>query len=239
MKILFVFLVALFVLAVLTVLHLGLKRLVNLYPRWNFITNNLAAIGFIIWLGFIFGAIDYLFSDKFYFQYLVLAIIFIVAGFLSWFLFSDIIAGIIFKTKHNFKKGSHISAGEFSGQIYSQNITYLKLKTEDGRVLRVPYSRINSAVISEMTHAESLKEHSIHLEISNKTSKPKAETLIRETIFNSPWSNLNEEPSIKLIKENENNYVFELMLFSTNLKHMKFIESALEKIPSVKVISKL
>jgi small-conductance mechanosensitive channel len=239
MKYIVVFLVALLVLVAMLLLRLGMKRLVNLYPRLNLRTNFLVSIEFIVWLVYIFWAVNHLFSEKFYFHYLVFAIIFIVFGFLSWFLFSDIIAGIVFKTKHNFKKGSHISAGEYSGQITSQRLTYLKLKTEDGQVMRVPYSRINHAVISEMTHTEALKEHSINLEISNETSKTKAETLIRDAILNSPWSNLNEEPSIKFLAENKKSYVFELMLFSTNLKHMKFIESALEKIPSAKVISKL
>jgi hypothetical protein len=70
-------------------------------------------------------------------------------------------------------------------------------------------------------------------------NKSEAEALIRNTILNSPWSNLNEELSIKFLTEKEKSFVFELMLFSTSLKNMKFIEMALENIPSVKVISKL
>lgn len=239
MKFLVVFLVALLVFATMLLLRLGLKRLRSLYPRWNLRINILESFEFLIWLVFIFWAVDQLFSEKFYFHYLVFAIIFVVVGFLSWFLFSDIIAGIVFKTKHNFKTGSHISTGELSGQITSQRLTYIKLKTEDGRVLRVPFSKLNHAVISEMTHTEALKEHSINLEISNEMSKANAETIIRDAILNSPWSNLNEEPSIKFMAETEKSYVFELMLFSTSLKHMKFIETSLEKIQTAKVISKL
>jgi len=237
MKFLVVFLVALLVLVIVTITHLGLKRMSSLYPRWKYRTNFLAIIGFIIWLGYIFWAIDYLFRDKFYFHYLVFAVIFIVVGFLSWFLFSDIFAGIVFKLKHNLKTGTHISAGEFTGKITSQQLAYIKLKTEDGRVLRIPYSKINHAVISEMTHTEALREHTISLEISNKLSKTEAENKIRNAILNTPWSNLNEEPSIKFLAENENSFTFELMLFSTNLKHMKYIEMALENIPTAKVIS--
>lgn len=237
MKFLVVILVALLVLTILVFLRIGLKRLKSFYPMWNIRINLLSAFEFIVWVSFIFWAISHLFRGQFYFHYLVFALIFIIVGFLSWFLFSDIIAGIVFKTKHNFRKGSHISAGDFSGKINSQRLTHIILKTEDGRVLRVPYSKINHAVISEMTHTEALKEHAIKLEISNELNKTKAENLIRGAILNSPWSNLNEEPSIKFLKENEKSYVFELMLFSTSIKHMKFIETALEKIPTAKVIS--
>jgi small-conductance mechanosensitive channel len=236
MKFVIVFLVGLLVLAFTMLISLMMKRLVIIYPRWKSRINLLTSIDFIVWITFIFWAIDQLFREQFYFHYLIFVIIFIVAGFLSWFLFSDIIAGIVFKMKHNLKTGTHISTSDYSGKITSQRLTYIMLKTEDGRVLRVPYSRINHAIISEMTQSEALREHAIRIEIKNEISKAESESLIRSVILNSPWSNLNEDPSIKFLKEDENSYFFELMLFSTSLKHMKFIEMALEKIPSAHIV---
>ena len=236
-KFITVFLTALLILVLIAGLRLGTRRLSRFYPRWKFKNSWLVFFEFIVWMGFIFWSIRYLFSEKFYFHYLVFGIIFVVFAFFSWFLFSDILAGIVFKIKHNLKTGSHISAGGFTGKITSQRLTYLKLKTEEGSVLRIPYSKINHAVISEMTHTEALKEHAIQLEISTETSKSDAETLIREAILNTPWSNITEEPSIKHLSENDKNHTFEIMLFTTNLKHMKFIEMALEKIPKARVIS--
>ncbi|MBE0648817.1 MAG: mechanosensitive ion channel [Bacteroidales bacterium] len=237
MKFIIAFFVALMAFLMLKAVRIGLKRLAKRYPDWNFRITLFSAIEFIIWLSYIFWALDYLFRGKFYYQYLVIALIFIVVGFFSWFLFRDIFAGVIFKVKHNLKSGTHIRFGGLSGNIKSQHLTYIRIRTDDGQLLRVPYSRLNHEVISEVTHTEALAAHTIHIQVNNEISKSVAESRIRDTILNTPWSNLKEEPTIKFLKESEIGNIFEIMLFSMSQKHMKFIEIALEKIPSLKVIS--
>ncbi|HEY9114077.1 MAG TPA: mechanosensitive ion channel domain-containing protein [Bacteroidales bacterium] len=237
MKFVVVFLVAVLVFILLKGSKLGLKRLASLYPGWNFRINMHAVFEFIIWLAFIFWAADHLFRESFFFKYLVIALIFLVILLLSWFLIGDVVSGIIFKMKYNFKNGTYIKTGEISGVIKSQQITYLKLRTEDGQILRIPYSRINQQVISEMTHTETLAEHTIHLQISTKLNKTEVEILIRDSVLNIPWSNLKEEPAIKFLKETENGFLIEIMLFSTNPKHLKLIEVALEKNPDINLVS--
>ena len=236
MKIVIAFLAALLMFLALKAIRLGLKRLARLYPAWDFRADILAAIEFIIWLIFIFWASDYLFRDKFYYRYLVLALILVFIAFLSWFLISDIFAGVIFKVKHNLKTGAHIRTGDISGNIKSQHLTYLKIRTDDGQLLRVPYSSLNNKVIAEVMHTETMEEHTLQIRIDVNLNKTDAETLIREKILNTPWSNVKEEPSIRLIKEDEKGSVFEIMLFSMNQKHRKFIEMSLQEIPSARVL---
>jgi len=185
---------------------------------------------------YIFWSMNYLFRDTFYYQHLVIAFMFIVSGFIAWYLINDIIAGIIFKVKYNLKAGTHIRTGNYSGAIKSHHLTYLQIRTDDGQLLHIPYSSINQEVISEVSHTESIKENTIRLQIDSSLNKPDAETLIRETILNSPWSNFKEEPSIKLLEKNEKGYIFEIVLFSMNLKHMQFIEMALDENSAFKVI---
>lgn len=237
MKFIIAFMIALLVFLMLKAVRIGIKRLAKRYPEWTFRITLLSAIEFIIWLSYIFWTTDYLFRGKFYYQYLVIALIFIVVGFFSWFLFRDIFAGVIFKVKHNLKSGAHIRLGELSGNIKSLHLTYIRIRTEDGQLLRIPYSRLNHEVISEVKNSEALAAHTILVQINHDISKSVAESRIRDTILNTPWSNLKEEPTIKFLKESENGNIFEIMLFSMSRKHLKFIEMALEKIPSVKVIS--
>jgi len=236
MKIIIALLVALAVFVLIKAAKIGLKRLATLYPGWNFRPNLLGAFGFIMWLVYIFWAMDYLLKDKFYYQYLVIALILIVAGFIAWYLINDIIAGIIFKVKHDLKAGTHIRTVNYSGLIISYHLTYIQIRMDDGQLIRVPYSRINQEVISEVAHSASEKKHTIHLQIDSSLNKADAETLIRQSILNSPWSNLKEEPSIKFLEETRNGNIFEVMLFSIDLEHIKFIEQALEENSALKVI---
>jgi small-conductance mechanosensitive channel len=173
---------------------------------------------------------------KFYYQYLMYALILIILVFVSWFLIRDIFAGIIFRIKHNLRNGSFIKAGEFSGQIKSQQVTCLKIITDDNRLLRVPYSRLVNAVISEASGRGTVEEHLIHVKIDASIGKTNAETFIRNALLSNPWNNLKEEPAVRYQKENENGYFYDITLLSKNLKHIKNIEMALEEIPSIHII---
>ena len=236
MKFAIAILVALCVLLLLKATRIGLKRVAKLYRDWNFRAGYYSVFQMLAWLVYIFWVMDYLFGEKFYYRYLVIALIFIVAGFIAWDLISDIIAGIIFRMKHDLEEGSRIRTGKFSGSVRSQHLTYMEVRTDEGMIYRVPYSRINQEVISEMTHAEGLEEHTIRLWIDHSIGKQEAESLIRLKVLNSPWSNLKEEPSIRLVEETDKGYVYDILLFSMNPRHKNYIEMALGKMPYAEVI---
>ena len=237
MKVLIAFLIATIVFLGLKIIRMVLKRLLNRYSGLNFIDNLLLALELIIWLAFIFWTTNFLFSEKFFYRNLVYVIILIVVAFLSWFMLRDIFAGIIFRVRHNLKTGSYIKAGDFSGQIKSQALSYLKIKTNDNQLLRVPYSILIHKAITEMTYPEDLEAHLIHLHVDISVGKVSAaESFIRSSVMNSPWSSLKEEPAIKFLKETENGYFFDIKLLSVTMKQMKYIQMALEEIPSLHVI---
>ncbi len=238
MKIVIAILAALLVFLILKAIAWGLKRLLDHYPGFRFNNNQFIVVELIVWIIFIFWSSDYLFLNKYYYHYLVYSLVFIVTGFLAWYLIRDIFAGIIFRLKHNLKAGMHIRAGDLSGRIKSQHLTFLKIKTADGQILRIPYPRINQEIISELTYTDALREHVLHIRVDSSLSMMDATNLIRTTILNAPWSNLNEEPLIKFLKENENGCVFEVMIYSMNANHLKFIEMAIDEVPSVKILKK-
>ena len=237
MKIIIAFLIAALFFLVLKVIRLGLKSLSNRFTGVKFSDNLRITIELIIWLVYIFWAMEFLFKGKFFYPYLIYSLIVVVTGLVTWFLLKDIFAGIILMVRHNLKTGSYIRAGDFSGQIETHKLTYLKILTGDGQILRVPYSRIINEVITELAFPGTLAEHIIHLHVElSSGSAMMAESMIRNTVLNNPWSNLKEEPSISLMKENEEGYFFEITLLSINMKQMKYIEMAFEEIPSLHVI---
>lgn len=237
MKIFIAIITATLFFLVLKVIRLGLKRLLNRFPGLKFSDNITAVTELVLWLVYVFWAVHFLFKGKFFYQYLILSMVLIIMGFMTWFLLKDIFAGIYFRIRYNLKTGSYVHAGDFSGQIKTQKLTYLKLMTSDGHFLRIPYSKIINEVITEMLFPGSLEQHIIlvRADISSGNLKT-AESLIRTTILNTPWSNLKEEPSIRLLKENEDGYLFEIKLPSINMKQMKYIKMAFGAIPSLQVI---
>jgi small-conductance mechanosensitive channel len=198
----------------------------------------MAGAEIILWLVFVFWATDNLFSDKFYYHYLVYALIIIVTGLTAWFFLRDIFAGLIFRIRHNLKNGSLIRVGDFSGQVKSQQLTCLTLLADDGKLLlRIPYSRIINEVVTELKYTGGQEEHTLHVRVELSVEKKNAESLIRSAVLNAPWSNLNEEPSIRFVKETEEGYFFEVTLLLIYPKNMRYMVMALDGTPSLHVES--
>ena len=237
MKIIIVIIAAALIFLIMTIIRLGIKYLVKHKPGLNIQAKIMIVVEFLVWLIFIFKSIDFLFRGKFYFNYLVISLILIGLGFLTWFVIRDIIAGVIFRVKFNLKAGTHISAGNNSGQVMSQNLTFLKIKTNDGLILNIPYSKMISEVITEKGFRGKPEEHILQLRVDLAFGRINAEEAIRNALLRTPWSNLKEEPIIRFVKENDSGYFFEITLFSIKMKHLKHMESALDKTPYFKVIS--
>jgi small-conductance mechanosensitive channel len=236
MKIVVVILVALVVFLLLKAMSIGLGRLAKYYSRWRIRMNLFTAFEFIIWIAFIFWSLDYLMRSLFVYRYLVIALMLVLTAFVSWYLINDMISGIIFKVKHKLQPGAYIRTGKYAGEIRSLRLTDIHIRTDDGRMIRIPYSQLNQEVILELFHAGSSEEHQIQIRVSNTISKTEAEKQIFETILNSPWSILNEEPTIAFLREDENEYIFEVTFLLLNTKHLNFIETALKRNAAIKVV---
>jgi len=237
MKIIIVILVALLIFLVIRIVRLGLKYLLNRYPRLDVPGKILMVAEYIIWLIFVFKSTYFLFHGKFYYQYLVFALILIVMGFLTWFLIRDIFAGLIFRINYNFKTGTYISTGNLNGQIVSKQLTLIKLKTNDGLLLSIPYTKLINEVITEKGFHGTTEEHVIQIRADLSLGRTNAEELIRTALLSTPWNNLKEEPIIRFRKENEIGYFYEITLFSVKMKHIKLIEVAMDMVPLLHVVS--
>jgi hypothetical protein len=236
MKVLIAFLIAVLLIMLLKLVRLGLKRLQNLYSGNKSLDNILVIMEFLIWLGFTFWLIFFIFRNKFYYSFLVYALILIIAIFVSWFILKDIFAGIILRIKHNLSDGSYIKAGNYSGQIKSQRLTYMKIITADNRLLRIPYTNLVNEVIFETAVRGPAEEYILNIKIDISGGRSEAENLIRSALLNSPWSNVSEDPGLKFQKQDETGYFYEITFLSKNLKEIKNIEKSLGQVPSIKVL---
>jgi hypothetical protein len=233
MKIIALLITGLISYAVIKVLRLGFKQLLNRHSGLFYLNKLLLITEFIIWIVYIVWASAFLFRDKFFYPYLVYTLMLIFAGFISWFLMRDIFAGVIFRISHNLKNGSFVTAGDITGQIRSQHLTYLKLQTDKGHLISIPYSRLMQEVITELAQTSISGEQVVCIKIKKALSISDTESLIKNTLLNNPWSNLKEEPKIKILSEDDSEYLFEIALLSINVRRMKFIRKGLAKMEAV------
>ncbi len=236
MKLLIVILVFLAISLVLKIMELGFKRLSGLSPRWNIRNGYLTSIAFIIWVIFVFWSLDYLFKEKFFYQYLIITLIIILVLFISWYFLNDMMAGVIFKIKHDLKVGANLHAGKYSGKIKSIHITYVSLREESGKIVRVPYSRINQEIVSEGSLSLPREEQMLRILVSASTSKSEAVDLIRAIIMTNPWSPVKEEPAVRFREETDTGSVFEVVISTMRLKQIQFIENEIKNNPYMMIL---
>jgi hypothetical protein len=229
MKIIIVVIIGILIFVFLKALNTLYVYVIRRYKKWTRKLNLIPAVEFISWLIFIFWAIDFLFKNKLYYQYLVISIVIIVVAFLAWFVVKDFIAGIVFKVQNDLHTNSNIQLGAISGVIKSQYLTHIKVETAAGQIVKIPYSRLNHEVISEISDAASNEDFKFQVQIKKIRSKKETESLLNFHILNSPWSNFNKKPVLKLFSEDESHYTFDITASTLNHKHMWLLEKSLKE----------
>jgi hypothetical protein len=235
MKIVIVIIIGILIFLGIRLLRLGLKYLINHYPRLNVIGKIMVLAEFLIWITYIFQSGNFLFHGKFFYQYLVYGLILILLIFLTWFFLLDIFAGVLFRIRYSLALGTFIHAGNISGQIKSYGLTSVLLLTNEGLIQNIPYSKIISEVITEEGFYGIIKENIFHIQADLSLGREQSEELIRTALLNAPWSNPKEEPLIRFIEENEKGLIYEVTLFTKKKKHLKLIAESLGKFPFINI----
>ncbi|HUX96436.1 MAG TPA: mechanosensitive ion channel domain-containing protein [Bacteroidales bacterium] len=237
MKIIIVIVFALLIITGFKIVRMGLKYLVSRFSGISFLEKPLTIIELLIWTIFIFQSLYYLFGEKFYYQYLFIALIIVLTGFISWFFLRDMLAGFFFRIRYTLKTGAQISIASQSGVIKSYGLTSIKIITSDGLLLNIPYSKMINEIIIEKSFRGAPEEHILQLQADLSLGRTKAEELIRLSLLNAPWTNPKEEPVIKFMEENKKGYLFEVKLFSVKEKNIRLIENSLENFSSIHVVT--
>ena len=229
MKILIVLLIGIAVYLLLKVVN-SLNKYINYkYKKWTQKFNFAPALELIILLIYFFWANDFLFKNKSYYQYLVLSLILAVVILLAWFIARDFIAGIVLRVQNDLQTNNNIQFGNLEGRIKSQHLTHLKIVTTTGQIVKIPYSRLNQEIISETSDSASIEEFKFKIRSKKTISRQDAEEKIRFLLINSPWSNYNKTPDIRLFSENDDFFVFEILVNVLNQKHILQLEKTIQE----------
>ena len=143
---------------------------------------------FVAWSFIFWESISLLFSGKSYYSFLngSLSIIFILL--IVWFYIKDIIAGFIFRIRHNPMKGQVLRCAAIDGTIRSIGLSQLIIETSEGQKNRVPYSNLVTRIISIQSKRMIARgEISLLFDIHNIKDFNLFEGMVRETLAQSFW----------------------------------------------------
>lgn len=159
-----------------------------------------------------------------------LFILLMVAGFwLLWYYMKNYISGGIFKLNSNFEINDSIQINEYQGKIVGLGNHSLELESDNGEIIYIPYTKLADAIIIKLHPGEMVLSHSFT--ISTLTDKKPAdkEEDIRFEILSLPYSSLKKSPSINLIHEDADHFVFELVVYTLEKEYFYKMEQVLRK----------
>lgn len=227
MKVLVVIASVIGTLILVRIAEMLLRFFIGSRQRMKFILKYFPVLELSATLFIIFWAIEYLFSSKSYYQIILLSLIISLIALISWFVVRDFIAGIVFRTQNNLNRGATMKFGEIAGKLLSMRTTHIVVETDEGRVIKIPYSRIISEIVSEHPEDGVREDSMIRLEVKKKMKWNELESSLKNTILNTPWRLLTSEPKIKLLAEQDKYYEIQIYVRTRSKKHEENLKALL------------
>ncbi|MBK5277597.1 MAG: hypothetical protein JJE09_01920 [Bacteroidia bacterium] len=171
---------------------LFLFRIVKLFSLRSKATQKyiplVSALELTIWTSLVFWAINIFFSDISYYSFLVIILVTVFTLLLVWFYVKDIVAGSLFRVRHNPMKDQILHSAEIHGAIRKIGLSQLTVELTDGQLYRVPYSSLVSQKLS-LQSPDSIAPGEIVIKVPiHTTIDPGYFTQrVRETLALSSW----------------------------------------------------
>lgn len=158
-----------------------MKTLQRFYPI-------LVAIELGLWIAFIFWLVTRFLLTKAYYNELVLVLVVTSVVLLVWYYIKDVVAGFIFRIKHNPKIGQHLQSAEANGVIKKLAVSQLFVEGEGRAVIRIPYSKLlNKSITLDTGDSPSASEAIIQFDKVSQADPTSMERKIRIALLQSPW----------------------------------------------------
>jgi hypothetical protein len=201
------------------IVEIVIRALIGNRQKLKFILRYFPILEFLIGLALIFWAVDFLFSDKSYFFILTIVIVAVVVALIAWYVFRDVMAGVVFRVQNNLPRGASVQLGEIKGRILHSRATHVVMETDEGKTIRIPYSHATSEIISEQQERGLHEDSIIELSIPKNDSWQKTKELLNNILLNTPWRLVHSEPVVHLISEEDANFRVEIHVKTHSKKY--------------------
>jgi len=148
----------------------------------------LVAIELTLWITFLFWVIHYFFKTKAYCNNLILVLVITSVVLLVWFYIKDVVAGFLFRIRHNPRVGQVLHSGELVGVVKKLAPSQIFIEEEGRNIFRIPYSTILGKSLSlENPDTHSASEAVMRFDISAVADHSDLEKRIKVLLLQSPW----------------------------------------------------
>lgn len=213
----------------LLILKRFLPFLIKSETKKSLLKQYMGIIEIGIWSLFIVITIQQ-FSDSNKLYSWGLFIILALSGFwVLWFSIKDFIAGALFKMHKDFREKDIIQVDNFEGKIIEMSNRLLKIESDSGEVIYIPYSKLNQQTIIKVHPGEMVLSHAFTLSTIKKEKPELLIDKIRFEVLSLPWASIKRPPKVEIIHEDKENIIFEVKLFSLEKQYFFKMEQEIRK----------
>jgi small-conductance mechanosensitive channel len=203
--------------------------LIKSETKKSILKQYLAIIEVGIWFLFIIVTIQK-FSDSNKLYSWSLFLILILSGLLVfWFSIRDFIAGALFKMHKDFREKDIIQVDNFEGKIIEMGNRLLKIESDSGEVIYIPYSKLSQQTIIKVHPGEMVLSHAFTLSTGKNEKAEQLIDKIRFEVLSLPWASIKRPPIVEIIHEDDNSFIFEVKLFSLEKQYFFKMEQEIRK----------
>lgn len=185
-------------------------------------------VEFSVWIGFLIWIIKVFFRDEFITQLVIISLLFAVLIVLFWFVFRDLVTGIVLKIQNKFEKNQIIKFKSNEGIIKRLGYFSFDLKTSDGETQTIPYSQLKTEIIIKPNPGRSLKKQVIKISCPKTANLSKWKELLGTFIANTPWVSAKLPAEYHSHNETNNVYEFEFFIYVLDSKHADLVKNMVQ-----------
>lgn len=97
-----------------------------------------------------------------------------------------------------------------SGEVRSLGLLALKVQTEQGSIMIIPYAKLDQEAIQLNLHEKGDSRTTFVIEIDKKKDIQETVKHIEELVINSPWCSHKTKPKVQILDETGNKIKYEI-----------------------------
>lgn len=226
-----------FLVAFIIILAFFLFTLMKLLKKY-FIERKLSSkyqqyyylLEIIVWIMFIIWSLKTILEDSIYYTIIVVTIFLSIAVWVTWFIVRDFVAGLVFKFNDDYKKGQLLEVNNVKGFIGKINYLNIDLISNEGEVIKIPYSKIQANIHKKSVLDKNIIRHNFQFQFPLTVSFDKIKDEIIYEILLTPGIDLNKDPIIKLDGRKENYQIIGVTIFLLSESVIDLISQKIKEI---------
>lgn len=187
-----------------------------------------------IWIFYLCWFIFLFLKSRSFFVVILFTILLFVLYVLGRYWIIDLIAGIIFKSGGQIKKGDYIEKDSYKGIVTKLGSRFLILENIDGNMIHIPYHKITSSVFNKNETIDQKSGYSFELEISNIGTLEDIKNNIQKSILSLPWSSVHKSPIITLLDQTPERCRLKITVFALDKTFGSKIENHIRELYTIK-----